>query len=120
MRAKFDAGREQSGRTGATSSPVRSGGGDRSRPRGAGPRRRRSHTWKPARPSRASTAIPRIEPVPTAPDPPIWNTDFRRMREASRGHNVQLGPAEVLLIERPALALAASERRVAVLEPRVA
>src|SRR5947207_3460454 len=40
---------------------------------------------KPSRRSRASRAIPRIDPVPTAPAPPIWNTDFGRMAPGPTG-----------------------------------
>src|SRR5581483_10112393 len=37
---------------------------------------------KPAARSRARSGIPRIEPVPTAPAPPIWKADFGRVPQA--------------------------------------
>lgn len=35
--------------------------------------------WKPASARRRRKGIPRTEPVPTDPAPPIWNGDFGRM-----------------------------------------
>ena len=39
---------------------------------------------KPAAERRASWVMPRIEPVPTAPAPPIWKIDFAGARSLTR------------------------------------
>jgi hypothetical protein len=47
------------------------------------------HTATPARRRRDSWGMPRIDPVPTAPAPPIWNTLFGRRAPAGTSRSVR-------------------------------